>query len=154
MDQLMWMLMLIPNWFWTLLFFTSIIAILAASILRKVPTIASNAMMIKLVSTVLAMISLWFMGAASNEAKWQAEVNKLKEQLKIAEDKSANANTEIQKEIIYKDRIIKGKTKTQIEYIDRELVKKEEIIKYIENCPVPKDIVDEINKAATKGEVK
>lgn len=150
----MWMLMLIPTWFWTFLFFSSIVAIMATWILRKIPAIATNAMIIKFASVLLAMISLWFMGAASNEAKWQAEVNKLKEQLQQKEAQAENKNVEIQKEIVYKDRIIQGKAKTQIEYVDRELVKKEEIIKYVENCPVPKDVIDEINKAATKGEVK
>ena len=39
---------------------------------------------------------------------------------------------------------------------DKEVIKKEEVIKYIENCPVPKEIIDlhnqatELNKAATK----
>jgi hypothetical protein len=146
--------MLIPNWFWTLLFFTSVVAIIAAWILKRIPFVNKNAIILNIAGTILAMISIWFMGASSNEAKWQAEVDKLKEQLKVKEEQAANKNVEIQKEIVYKDRFIQGKTKTQIEYIDRELVKKEEIVKYIENCPVPKEIIDEVNKAATKGEVK
>ena len=32
-------------------------------------------------------------------------------------------------------------------YIDKEIIKKEEIIKYIEQCPVPKDIIDIHNQA-------
>jgi ATP synthase F1 epsilon subunit len=47
-----------------------------------------------------------------------------------------------------------GKTEYITQYLDREVVKKEEIIKYIEQCPVPKEIIDihnqavDINKAA------
>ena len=35
-----------------------------------------------------------------------------------------------------------------IKYIDREIVKKEEVVKFVENCPIPKDIVDQHNAAA------
>ena len=48
----------------------------------------------------------------------------------------------------------KEKGKDIVQYIDREIVKKEEIVKYIEQCPVPKEIIDlhnqatELNKAA------
>ena len=51
--------------------------------------------------------------------------------------------------IVRKDKIIKQKGDDIIKYIDREIVKKEEVIKYIENCPVPKDIIDAHNAAAT-----
>ena len=73
-----------------------------------------------------------------------------------AEAKSANTNVEIQEKIVEKTKVIREKGRDIIQYIDKEVVKKEEVIKYIENCPVPKEIIDlhnqaaELNKGATK----
>ena len=73
-----------------------------------------------------------------------------------AEAKSANTNVEIQEKIVEKTKVIREKGRDIIKYVDKEVIKKEEIIKYVENCPVPKEIIDlhnqatELNKAATK----
>ena len=50
--------------------------------------------------------------------------------------------------MIEKTKVIKGKTEYITQYVDREVIKKEEIIKYIEKCPVPKEIIDIHNQAA------
>jgi len=84
-----------------------------------------------------------------------------------AEAQSANKNVEIQEKIVEKTKIVKEKGRDIIKYIDKwntkevikevegpERIKREEVIKYIENCPVPKEIIDihnqatELNKAA------
>jgi hypothetical protein len=73
-----------------------------------------------------------------------------------AEAESANKNVEIQEKIVEKTKIIREKGRDIITYIDKEVIKKEEVIKYIENCPVPKEFIDlhnqatELNKGATK----
>jgi hypothetical protein len=59
----------------------------------------------------------------------------------------------VQTKIVEKTKVIKEKAKTQIEYVDRVVTKDKEVIKYIEQCPVPKIIVDEHNKAATPPDV-
>ena len=46
-----------------------------------------------------------------------------------------------------KTKVIKGKTEYITQYLDREVVKNQEIIKYIENCPVPKEIINIHNQA-------
>ena len=48
-----------------------------------------------------------------------------------------------------KTKVVKEKGRDIIQYIDREIVKKEEIVKFVENCPIPKDIIDAHNAAAT-----
>ena len=52
--------------------------------------------------------------------------------------------------------MVKEKGKDIIQYIDREVVKNNDVIKYVENCPVPKEIVDAHNQAAkmNQGEKK
>ena len=75
-------------------------------------------------------------------------VKELEEKVKIAEEKSKEKNVEIQEKVVTQTKVVKEKGKDIIQYIDREVVKKEEIVKYIENCPVPKDIIDAHNAAA------
>ena len=93
------------------------------------------------------IISIWFLGAASNEEKWQVRVKELEEKLAVAENKSHEENVKIEEKIVTKTKVIKEKGDDIIKYIDRELVKNNEIIKYVENCPVPKDVIDIHNSA-------
>jgi hypothetical protein len=106
------------------------------------------------------ILSVWMLGAASNEAKWEARVKELEEKLLVAEQASKQINTEIVEKVVTNTKVVQGKTKTIIEYIDRwntkevivegpERIKREEVIKYIEMCPVPTAIIDAHNAAAT-----
>ena len=142
MHQISWMLSLLPEWFWTLVFIAGLIA-LATSWFRtpyKVP--------LKVGGIVGIILGTWFMGMYANEAKWQARVKELEEKLAAAEQESKKENVVIQEKIIYKDKIIREKAKTQIEYIDRVITQDKEVIKYVEMCPVPKAVIEEHNKAA------
>ena len=86
-----------------------------------------------------------------------------------AEAESANKNVEIQEKVVEKTKVIREKGRDIIKYVDRwntkevikevegpERIRREEVIKYIENCPVPKEMINihnqatELNKAATK----
>ncbi len=154
MWQITWMLSLLPDWFWTLVLITGIIGALAAWVLTFVPFVSKYRLPMTVGSVLLLVTGVYFQGVIANEAKWQAKMDELEAQVVKAEAAAKEKNVEVQKEIVYKDRVVKEKGQTQIQYIDREIVKKEEIVKYIENCPVPKDIIDEHNKAAAKGEKK
>jgi hypothetical protein len=88
-------------------------------------------------------------GGIVNEAKWEARVKELEEKVKIAEEKSTEKNVEIQEKVVTQTKVVREKGRDIIQYIDREVVKKEEVVKFIENCPIPKDIIDAHNAAAT-----
>jgi hypothetical protein len=62
----------------------------------------------------------------------------------------------VEEKIVTKTQVVKQKGEDIIQYIDREVVKNNEIIKYIEHCPVPKSVIDAHNQAATmnQGEKK
>lgn len=132
---------LIPTWFWTTVLVLGIICLLFSyfTTLYKIP--------LKIGGLVSIVISSWFLGIAANEEKWQKRVKDLEEKLSIAQKESDNENVRVEEKIIYKDRIIKQKGEDRIEYIDRVIKEKEEVIKYIENCPVPATIIEEHNKA-------
>lgn len=153
MSQLIWMIDLIPNWFWTLVLWSGVLALVASYILGKIPFVAQYRLPLRIGGVIATIVGVYFYGVIANEAKWQAKVDQLKTQLEAAKQESKQANTVIEEKIVYKDRIIKEKAKKQIEYVDKVISQKEEVIKYVENCPVPKVIIDEINKAAA-GEQK
>ncbi len=153
MWQLTWMLSLLPDWFWTLVLIAGVLAVLAAWVLKFIPFVSTYRLPIQVGGILALLVGVYFQGVMSNEEKWQARVKELEAQVAKAEAQSKETNVKVEEKIVYKDRVIKERAKTQIEYIDREVVKREEIVKYIEQCPVPQVIIEEINKAATK-EVK
>ena len=143
MWQLTWILSFLPDWFWTVLLVSSIATVLLSRffLAYKLP--------MKIVGSICLVLSVWMLGAASNEAKWEARVKELEEKLLVAEQASKQINTEIVEKVITKTKVVQSKANTIIEYVDREIVKDKEIIKYVEMCPVPTAIIDAHNAAAT-----
>ena len=149
MWQIMWLLNLMPDWFYHLIVILSILGLIVASVLKFVPFVSTYRLPIQVISVLLLVFGVWMEGGIVNEAKWEARVKELEEKVKIAEEKSTEKNVEIQEKVITQTKVVKEKGRDIIQYIDREVVKKEEIVKFIENCPIPKDIIDAHNAAAT-----
>jgi hypothetical protein len=162
MWQITWALSLLPDWFWTALLITGIFAVVASVILGVVPFIKQYKMPIQVSGIISIIVSVWFLGAASNEEKWQVKIRELEDKVKLAEEKSKETNTEIQEKVVKQKEYIKGKTEYITKYIDKletkevikevqgpERVRVEEVIKYIENCPVPKELINIHDAAAT-----
>jgi hypothetical protein len=156
MWQITWMLSFLPDWFWTVL----LVAGVAAYGLSKF--FAAYTVPMKIGGAVAIMLGLWFLGAASNEAKWEARVKELEAKVAAAESETKKENVVIQEKIVKQKEYIKGKTEYITKYIDKietkEIVKEvqgpervriEEVIKYIETCPVPKELIDIHDAAAT-----
>ena len=148
------MLSLLPNWFWALVLVAGVLAVLAAWVLKFIPFVSTYRLPIQVGGILALLVGVYFQGVIANEAKWEARVKELEAKLAVAEEESKKTNTVIQEKIVKQKEFIKGKTEYITKYIDREVVKKEEIVKYIEMCPVPKELIDlhnqatEINKAA------
>jgi hypothetical protein len=148
------MLSFIPDWFWTLVLISGIVGTLATWVLKFIPFVSTYRLPIQVASIIALVAGVYFQGVIANEAKWQDKIADLQKQIAEAETKSKETNVVVQEKIVTKTKIIKEKGKDIVNYIDREVVKKEEIIKYIEQCPVPKEIIDlhnqavDLNKAA------
>ena len=153
MWQITWMIGLLPEWVWPALLILGSLAVLASFVLGFIPVIKNYKLPIQVGGILAVAVSVWFLGAASNEEKWQAKIKELEAQVKKAEEQSKETNVVVETKIVEKTKIIKEKAKTQIEYVDRVVTQDKEIIKYIEQCPVPKIIIDEHNKAATPPDV-
>lgn len=161
MWQITWMLSLLPDWFWTLILILGIVGILASWLLRRLPFISSYSLPIKITSVVFLLLGVYFQGVIANEEKWQAEMKKLEEQVKTAEAQSADANKKLTAALDEKKQLAAQKNREIVKYIDRwqtkevlkevqgpERVRVEQVIQYIENCPVPKEMIDIHNDAA------
>ena len=145
---MIWILSFIPDWVWTLVLIFGILGILASWVLKFIPFISTYRLPIQVASIIALVVGVYFQGVIANEAKWQGKIAELQQKVAEAEIKSKETNIVVQEKIVTKTKVIKEKGKDIVNYIDREVVKKEEIIKYVEQCPVPKEIIDLHNQAA------
>lgn len=157
MWQLQWVLSLIPEsvllWIYYLILSGGIFLLLAGWFVKWLPGIGPYKTPLQILGVLLTAGSLYLLGGYGVEMAWRDKVKQLEEKVQIAEEMAKNKNVEVQTKIVEKTKVIKEKAKTQIEYVDRVVTKDKEVIKYIEQCPVPKIIVDEHNKAATPPDV-
>lgn len=152
MWQLQWILNLIPEsvllTLYYLMLISGIVMLFAGKLMRWFPGLGSYKTPVQILGVVLTAGSLYLLGGYGVEMAWRERVKQLEERVRIAEEQANNKNTEIQEKVVEKTRVIKEKGRDIVKYVDREVVKKEEIIKYIEQCPVPKEIIDLHNQAA------
>lgn len=128
-------------------------------ILRLIPGLANYHTLIQVISVIILAAGLYFKGGYVTEMMWREEVKKVQEELDKAKNKAAEVIVQVEEKVVFRDRVVKERGETLIQYVDREIVKKEEVVKYIENCPVPAEIIDVHNQAAqlnaaAKGEKK
>ena len=146
------MLNLIPdamlNWVYWAIIAAGITGVLAGWLGKWIPFYGNYVKILQPIGIVLLVLGVWLRGGYDVEMSWRAKVAEAEARVAVAEQKSKETNTVIEQKVVEKTKIIKGKTEYITQYLDREVVKKEEIIKYIEQCPVPKEIIDIHNQAA------
>ena len=134
MSQIIWILSFIPDWVWTLVLIFGILGILASWVLKFIPFISTYRLPIQVASIIALVVGVYFQGVIANEAKWQSKIAELQQKVAEAEIKSKETNIVVQEKIVTKTKVIKEKG--------------QDIIKYVEQCPVPKEIIDLHNQAA------
>jgi hypothetical protein len=164
MWQIQWMLNLIPDnfllWIYYFILSAGIILLSVGWLIKWFPGVAVYKGPMQLLGVVLTAGSLYLLGGHGTEMAWRDKVRALEEKVKIAEQQAAEANTKVEVQIVEKTKVIKEKGNTIVKYIDRyndreviktvegpERVRIEEVIKYIEKCPVPKEMIDIHNQA-------
>jgi len=152
MSQIQWMFSLIPdavlNWAYWAIIIAGLTGVLAGWLGRWIPFYGNYVKVLQPVGIVLLVLGVWLRGGYDTEMAWRAKVAEAEARVAAAEQKSQETNTVIQEKVVEKTKVIKGKTEYITQYLDREVVKNQEIIKYIENCPVPKEIINIHNQAA------
>lgn len=145
-----------------------VLGLLVASFLKLVPFINIYRIWIQLICVILLAGGIYWKGAYEIEMNWRARVAELESKVAAAEAKSVQANKRIQTKIVEKTRVVREKGRTQIEYVNRVvkgdtveivknmsederqkfLIKQKELQDALKNCPVPRIIIEEHNRAA------
>ena len=181
MGQILYLLSFLPDWFWTIVLIVGILASLASWVLRFIPFVKQYSIPLNVAGVLLTLSGVYYQGVIANEEKWMQRIDELEEAVKDAEEKAKQTNTEIRTEVVEKVKVVKERGAKQIEYIDRvvkgDTIKEtvmqdmtpeqraayekqvDELRNSLKNCPVPKIVLDEHNKAAlnpapAKGEKK
>jgi flagellar biosynthesis component FlhA len=157
----MWILTVLPEWVTHAIFAVGVLGTIAGFILGFVPFIRAYKFAIQVISLLILTLGVYLEGGLADNKEWQLKVKEMEAKLALAETKSSEKNIEIQEKIVEKTKIVKEKGKDIIKYVDRwntkevikevegpERIRREEVIKYIENCPVPKEFIDIHNQAA------
>lgn len=134
----MWILQFLPNWIFYVLCFAGIAAFLVTKFVKILP----NAQLIQAASVAVVAVSIYMIGAISNNDAWLARVKEMETKVAEAEAKSATANTDIVEKTVIKTQVIKERGQDIVKYVDRE------VVKYDTTCLVPKEFVAAHNKAA------
>ena len=148
MWQLAWMLSFIPEAFWSMLLYGSLIAVAGTYILKFIPPFKLYANIIRPIGLAVAFFAVYWQGGFDNEAKWQAKVKEMEAKVAAAEAESQKKNVEIVTKVVKQTMFVKEKGDAIIQYVDREVVKNQEVIKFVENCPIPPVIINTLNAAA------
>lgn len=134
----MWILQFLPNWIFYLLLLIGVIVLLVTHFVKVLP----NAQLVKLASVATIIVSIYMVGAISNNNAWLAKIKDLEVKVAEAEAKSATANTDIVEKTVVKTQVVKQRGQDIINYVDRE------VVKYDTTCVIPKEFVVIHNKAA------
>jgi hypothetical protein len=152
----MWMLSFVPDamlaWVVNTILIAGIISFVASFffgyVVRWLPAIAPYHLLIQIVSIVLLVSGVYFKGGYSVEMAWREKVAELEAKVAVAEQKSKEANTQIQ--TVYVDRVKVVKEK---QIVIQEKLKTVEV-KIDSNCKVVPEAIDILNEAANPGEKK
>ena len=165
----MWILSILPDAAIHIIFGLGILGTIAGFVLGFIPFVKTYQFAIQICSIVVLVFGVYLEGGLAENKEWELKVKEMEAKVAQAEAQSANKNTEIQEKVVEKTKVIREKGRDIIKYVDRwttkevikevegpERIRREEVIKYIENCPVPKEMINihnqatELNKAATK----
>jgi flagellar biosynthesis component FlhA len=167
----MWLITFLPDAMVALVIYTIMIVgagLLVASVLtRWFPVLTAYRTPLQLMGIVVFSFGVYLQGARANEAAWQQRVQELEAKVAQAEAASAQATVQIVEKVVNKTQVVREKGNEIVKYIDRyndrevlkeipgpERIRVEEVIKYVERCPVPAELLDAHNRAATMGEKK
>ena len=148
----MWILHLLPEalilWVCNLLLAAGIALTVAAFFIKSVPVLNQYRLPAQILGIALLVIGVYWRGGYAVESDWRERVAEVQAKLAVAEKRSAEVNTEIVTRVVTQTKIVRERGDDIIKYVDREVVKNQEVIKFVENCPIPDIIINTHNAAA------
>jgi hypothetical protein len=145
----MWIFEWLPDAVTHIIFLVGALGVFAGFVLTFIPFVTQYKLPIQIASTFIFALGVYLEGALAENKEWTAKVKELEAKIAVAEERSNTANVKVEEKVVTQTQIIKQKGRDIIQYIDREVVKNNEVVKYVENCPVPKEVLDIHNQAAT-----
>jgi hypothetical protein len=144
----MWIFEWLPDAVTHIIFLVGAVGVFAGFVLTFIPFIKQYKLAIQISSIFVFALGVYLEGGLADNKEWTAKVKELEGKLAVAEEKSKTANVVVEEKVVTKTNVIKQKGRDIIQYVDREVIKNNEVIKYVEHCPVPKAVIDAHNQAA------
>jgi hypothetical protein len=153
----MWILQLLPDavilWFCNILLLVGVLLTVAGFFIHRLPFLYQYQLPFKVIGIALLTLGVYFRGGYAVEAEWRERVAQLEAQLKTAQEQSEKVNTVIQNRVVTKTQVIREKADTLVQFVDREIFKDREVVREVNNCPVPQEVIDVHNEAARMNRV-
>jgi len=93
-------------------------------------------------SVGLLVLGIYFRGAYDSEMSWRTKVAVAEKKVEMLQVEAAKVNVKIVDRVVTKTQLIKEKSKDTIQFVDRE------VVKYDNVCIIPKEVVQAHNQAA------
>jgi hypothetical protein len=147
MWQIQWLLQLIPDgifvWLTYLLFGVGVILYVASKLVSWIPLMGQYRFPAELAGVLAVVIAAYFYGGVS----YREQIAEMKQQVRIAEEKSQQVNTVIETKIIEKIKVVKENV-----YITREIVKEVAGQQLDAQCSLPRSTIS-LHDSASRNEI-
>ena len=138
----MWILSYLPEFVTHIIFFLGVLGTIVGFLLGFIPGIKPYQLAIQVISILILSFGLYLEGGLAEQAIWQARVKELEVKIAEGEVKSEKVTTEVVTKILTKKQIIKEKGNDIVQFIDRE------VVKYNNICTIPEVVITAHNAAA------
>jgi hypothetical protein len=135
-------------WIVDFMLIAGVLTTVAGFFAKFIPFVNNYRIPVQITGIVLLTLGVYFKGGYSTEMAWRERVREAEAKVTAAEKLSAETNTQIITKLVNNTKVIREKGQDIVSYIDREVVRNQEVIKYVEICPIPSIIIDTHNAAA------
>jgi len=119
-----------------------VLLLIVGLLLRFIPFVKKRMLPIIVMGALFFSVGLYNQGKLKTEKEYKLKIAELEVKLKEAEAEGQKVNTEVVTKFVTKREIIKEKGEDVIKYIDREIVKLNNI------CEIPNSVIQVHNLAA------
>ena len=117
----MWLLEFLPDWIFHAVLVVGVMAMVASFVLKFIPFVTAYRLPIQVAGLILTVLGVWFEGAMSNEAAWQARVHEMEQKVAAAEVKSAQETVRIVTRVVTQIQTIKDTTNANTQYLEKQV---------------------------------
>ena len=135
-------------WIVNIILIAGAVITVAGFFVRFIPFVNTYRIPVQIAGILLLTAGVYFQGGYTTEMAWRERVREVESKLEIAQKQSAEVNTEIVTKTVTQTKIVRERGDDIIRYVDREVVKNQEVIRFVENCPIPDVIINTHNAAA------